>query len=70
MNTRLSRNEAQLHSNDEELESRFKTVAAGFVELFELLEAYAPAWYTEEHHNRAEAAYRVLLKTRGASAKG
>lgn len=25
-------------------------------ELFELLEEYAPAWYTEEHHNHAVAA--------------
>ena len=69
MDIRLSQNEAQPYSKDEELESQFKTVAVGFVELFELLEAYAPAWYTEEHHNRAEDAYRVLLKTRGASAK-
>jgi len=25
-------------------------------ELFQLLEDYAPTWYTEEHHNRAVAA--------------
>lgn len=25
-------------------------------ELFELLEDYAPTWYTEDHHNRAVAA--------------
>lgn len=25
-------------------------------DLFELLEEYAPAWYTEEHHNRTIAA--------------
>lgn len=25
-------------------------------ELFQLLEDYAPAWYTEKHHNRAVAA--------------
>jgi len=25
-------------------------------ELFKLLEDYAPAWYSEEHHNRAVAA--------------
>jgi len=25
-------------------------------ELFQLLEEYAPTWYTEEHHNRAVAA--------------
>lgn len=26
--------------------------------LYDLLEDYAPAWYTEEHHNKAEAALR------------
>lgn len=34
-------------------------------ELFELLEDYAPTWYTEEHHNRAVAA----LLGRDASAR-
>ena len=28
-------------------------------ELFELLEEYAPLWYTEEHHNRIEIALRI-----------
>ena len=28
--------------------------------LYELLEAYAPVWYTEEHHKKAEAALRSL----------
>jgi hypothetical protein len=27
--------------------------------LFDLLEAYAPSWYTEEHHNKALAALRL-----------
>jgi hypothetical protein len=26
--------------------------------LYDLLEAYAPPWYTEEHHDKAEAALR------------
>jgi hypothetical protein len=26
--------------------------------LYDLLEAYAPHWYKEEHHDRAEAALR------------
>jgi hypothetical protein len=30
-------------------------------ELVELLEDYAPTWYTEEHHNRAAAALGELL---------
>ena len=32
------------------------TAHAVLEELFLLLEAYAPTWYTEEHHNRAVAA--------------
>lgn len=28
-------------------------------ELFELLEDYAPSWYTKEHHERAIAALRL-----------
>lgn len=28
--------------------------------LYDLLEAYAPMWYTEEHHNKAEAALRSV----------
>lgn len=27
--------------------------------LFDLLEQYAPSWYTEEHHNQALAALRL-----------
>jgi hypothetical protein len=30
-------------------------------ELFELLEDYAPAWYTETHHNRVVAALGELV---------
>jgi hypothetical protein len=28
--------------------------------LYDLLESYAPWWYTKEHHDRAEAALRSL----------
>lgn len=28
--------------------------------LYELLEAYGPMWYTEEHHDKAEAALRSV----------
>lgn len=28
--------------------------------LYELLESYAPEWYTKEHHNNAKAALRSL----------
>jgi hypothetical protein len=34
------------------------------LELFNLLEQYAPMWYTEEHHNRAVATLRILEESR------
>ena len=30
--------------------------------LYDLLEEYAPSWYTEEHHDNAEAALRFVKK--------
>jgi hypothetical protein len=33
---------------------------AVLAELFDLLEEYAPAWYTEEHHDRAVAALLAM----------
>jgi len=42
------------------LDSQFKTVAEAFIESFELLEEYAPIWYTEQHHKRALNALRIL----------
>ena len=38
----------------------FNTVAEAFLESFELLEEYAPIWYTEQHHKRALNALRIL----------
>jgi hypothetical protein len=40
-----------------------------FVELFELLEEYGPSWYTEEQHNRAVAAMRILYASSSQRAK-
>ena len=37
-------------------------------ELYQLLEDYAPAWYSEHHHKKAESALRVLKKIPGANA--
>jgi hypothetical protein len=31
--------------------------------LYDLLEAYAPAWYTREYHDKAEAALRLGEKS-------
>ena len=41
---------------DAEPEQRPDAARAVLAELFELLEDYAPTWYTEELHNRAGAA--------------
>src|SRR6516162_2449325 len=51
-----------LHRRGDEksLDSQFKTVAEAFVESFELLQEYAPIWYTEQHHKRALNARRTL----------
>ena len=38
---------------EKSLDSQFKIVAGTFLELFELLEEYAPIWYTDQHHQRA-----------------
>jgi hypothetical protein len=37
-------------------------------ELYQLLEDYAPTWYSEHHHKKAESALRVLKKIPGANA--
>jgi hypothetical protein len=55
---------------EESLDSQFEIVAEAFFESFELLEEYAPVWYTEQHHKRALTACRILDKskaTRGAT---
>jgi hypothetical protein len=31
-------------------------------ELYQLLEDYAPTWYSEQHHKKAESALRALKK--------
>ena len=48
-------------------ESEVEVIAQEFLELFELLEEYAPVWYTEQRHNRALATHRILQKSRGAA---
>lgn len=32
-------------------------------ELYELLERYAPTWYTRQHHERAESALQLVKKS-------
>ena len=40
-----------------------ESVARAFLELFQLLEEYAPSWYTEKIRNHAESAARILRTT-------
>jgi len=40
--------------------AELESIAEAFREMFNLLEQYAPVWYTEEHHNRAVTALRIF----------
>jgi hypothetical protein len=51
------------------LQPQLAAIVEAFRELFNLLEEYAPSWYTEEHHNRAVAALRALEEPRHAKAQ-
>jgi hypothetical protein len=44
------------HVNPPETEHHVPTTREALEDLFQLLEEYAPTWYTEEHHNLAVAA--------------
>jgi len=45
---------------EKSLVAQFEIVAEAFLESFELLEEYAPIWYTVQHHKRALNALRIL----------
>jgi hypothetical protein len=47
---------------EKSLDTQFKIVADAFLESFELLEEYAPIWYTEQHHKHALNAARTLCR--------
>ena len=69
-----ARREVPIEWNNSMSDSKFDEMKGGqpeksefaevFRELFNLLEQYAPVWYTEEHHKRAVAALRVLQDSR------
>lgn len=50
------------HEESDAFQTQSPSAAEVLLELFNLLEQYAPIWYTEEHHNRAEAALRAFQK--------
>jgi hypothetical protein len=37
-------------------------LADALVDLHNLLEEYAPSWYTQEHHTKAESALQLLKR--------
>ena len=43
---------------------RLARAAKAYRELFNLLEDFAPRWYTKAHHRRAEARFRDLENSR------
>jgi len=45
------------------LEAQSAYIEQVLEELFHLLEDHAPVWYTEQHHNRAVVALRLLKDT-------
>jgi len=42
------------------LDLKFRVMAETFLKLFELLQEYAPPWYTEQQHYRALAAQQMI----------
>ena len=47
---------------DRETPSQRKLLVEALSELRNLLEEYAPSWYTEKHHRKAESALRPRKK--------
>jgi len=45
-----------------EMRLQLTQLADALAELHELLEGYAPTWYTLHHHERAESALRSVKK--------
>lgn len=46
------------HDDAKDLTAQVLQLREALKMLYELLEAYAPVWYTENHHEKAEAALR------------
>jgi hypothetical protein len=51
------------HSNEAlEMKLQLTQTTDVLAELYELLEKYAPTWYTQNHHEKAESALRLVKK--------
>jgi hypothetical protein len=54
------RSVAQLPDDASGIRLQLTRGAEALAELYELLEEYAPSWYRQQHHERAESALRLL----------
>jgi hypothetical protein len=54
-------------ANRAELERQVAQLAHALRELCHLLEAYAPAWYTEREHEKAMSALRLVESSNGTA---
>ena len=54
------RSAAQLPDDASGIRLQLTRGAEALAELYELLEEYAPSWYRQPHHERAESALRLL----------
>ena len=52
------------HKALDAFQTRLTHAAEVFREVFNLLEGYAPVWYTEEHHSRAVTALSSFEESR------
>lgn len=58
-------NLARLHkpaTDPPDLQQKCLRLSEALKDLYELLEEYSPAWYTEEHHEKARAALDLKPK--------
>lgn len=53
-----------------ELERERVQLAGALRSLYQLLEEYGPAWYTKDHHERAELALRLLADAESTPSNG
>jgi hypothetical protein len=49
-------------NSDSETDSVQERLADALAELHNLLNQYAPSWYTQEHHTKAESALQLLKR--------
>jgi hypothetical protein len=59
--------EQQLNRADSYMQGRYQVLQLqeALRMLYDLLETYAPPWYTQDHHDKAVAALRLVEDKRG-----